>query len=83
MKLSREQIERIQKETESYKSAVEKAGNAAVELWKSRIDMTIALGEVESIDDIIEPGDVVAWGDTNGNCPCPGRSIGMEEIERR
>ncbi len=82
MKLSHEQIERIRKEAEQYKVAVEKAGNAAVELWKARINMAIAVGEAESIDDIIKPGDAVSWGD--GNCQCSARPIiGMEEVERR
>ena len=82
MKLSREQIERIQKEAERYKSAVEKAGNAGVELWKARIDMSIALGEADSIDDMLGPGKVASWGDNN--CACSARPIiGMEEVERR
>ncbi len=71
MPLSKEQIERIKKEAVNYKSAVDQIGKASTELWKARIDMSIAAGGVESIDDLVKPGGAVAWGEIhNGNCGC-------------
>ena len=77
MPLTREQIEAIKKEAENYKVAVDQTGKAATELWKARIDVAIAAGEATSIDDLVKPGDAVAWG--NGSCPtnngCPSTKL--------
>ena len=68
MGLSREQIEGVRKEAEVYKAATGQVGQAVVTLWQARIDMAIAAGEAETVDDLIAPPrDMAAW---NGACSC-------------
>lgn len=83
MKLSREQVERVQSEAEAYKLAAKNLGKAATELWQARIDMSIAVGEADSLDDMIGPGKVASW--TGGdNCSCrTALPVDMQEVERK
>lgn len=68
MALTREQIEGVRKEAEAYKAATGQAGQAMITLWQARIDMAIAAGVAETVDDLIAPPrDMAAW---NGNCGC-------------
>lgn len=67
MPLSQEDLERIREEAERYKEAIVNTSNTAVELWHARIDMIMAAGGVESVDDIIARPEPF-WG--NNNCDC-------------
>ena len=80
MKLTREQIGAIQKEVQAYKSVAAKFGQAAVELWQARIDVAIATGQADSLDDFLDPGRV-AWG--NDNCKCPGARSEIGDVVER
>ena len=71
MGLSREQIEDVRKEAEKYKAATGQVGQAMVTLWQARIDMAIAAGEAETVDDLLKPPEVGLWD--NGNCNCAAR----------
>ena len=78
MGLSREQIEGVRKEAEAYKAATGQVGQAMVTLWQARIDMAIAAGEAETVDDLIAPPrDMAAW---NGNCNCMQEPIAEEVL---
>lgn len=79
MGLSREQIEDVRKEAEKYKAATGQVGQAMVTLWQARIDMAIAAGEAETVDEMIKPPEIASWGD--GNCGCNARlEPGMEVV---
>lgn len=80
MKLTKEQIGAIQKEVQNYKTAASKMGQAAVELWQARIDVAIAAGQADSIDELLHPGGSVAWG--NDNCKCSTRPEIGDMVER-
>lgn len=80
MGLSCEQIEEVRKEAEKYKAATGQVGLALTTLWQAHIDMTIATGEVETVDEITKMPDIVAWGDKNSNCPCGARLEPGQEV---
>lgn len=81
MALSREQIENVRAEAEMYKAATSQVGKAMTTLWQARIDVAIAVGKAETVDDLLKPPSVAGtWGDDN--CGCHARlEPGMEIMD--
>lgn len=80
MGLSRDQIEEVKKEAEKYKAATGQVGQALTTLWQARIDVAIAAGEAETVEDLLKPPEVALWD--NKNCDCSARwEPGTEVME--
>jgi len=76
MALTQEQLTLIKAEAERFKELSAELSRVSVEMWQTRIDMVIAAGAAETVDDIITPPSPF-WGDTN--CSCAARQLpGME-----
>ena len=78
MGLSREQIEDVRKEAERYKAATGQVGQAMTTLWQARIDVAIAAGEAETVDDLLKPPSAMMW---DGNCDCKPKEV-MDPVNR-
>jgi hypothetical protein len=83
--LTEEQIRRIKLEAEKFKEKTTELGNAAVGLWQARIDMAIASGLADNIDDVIRPPLRTVWGDDN--CGCiqlpPTRELEIKTVQQK
>lgn len=71
MPLTPQQIEAIKREADVQERALSELSKSAVTLWKSKLNMAIAVENIDTVSSLIEQGTVASWGDNNCACRAP------------
>lgn len=73
-KIDREAADNLRAKAENHEKVLNNAAQAATALWRSRLDMAIALEDTEAINDVLGQGQELTWGDNNCQCGGTGSS---------
>lgn len=66
-----ERTDTLRKAADKHVAAMSEANRSMTALWRSQMELAIALGDDDAVTRAMEKDEVAIW-DNNTNCPCDG-----------